>query len=89
VRRNIDSYTAVIWCGNGSTIDVWTASTGSKRCARRMRCASRDETEETAVTVETSGSSLLYEFEPRLVMAVQRFIDPLVRGADALLAVEF
>src|ERR1019366_6047663 len=32
--------TAVIWWGNGSTIDVWTARTGSNKCANRIRCAS-------------------------------------------------
>jgi hypothetical protein len=39
-RGSIASYTAVIWCGSGSTSEVWTASTGSKRCAKRMRFAS-------------------------------------------------
>ena len=38
-RGNMDSYAPMIWCGNGSTSDVWTAKTGSKRCASRIRGA--------------------------------------------------
>jgi hypothetical protein len=30
-RGNISPYTAVIWCGSGSTIDVWMASSGVEK----------------------------------------------------------
>ena len=36
-RVSISPYTPVIWCGSGSTSEVWMARSGSKRYASRMR----------------------------------------------------
>ena len=73
-------HTAVIWCGSGSTREVCTARTGSKRWAKRMRRASETRRYAGAVAVEAPGAPLLDDFEAGLVVPVEDLLGDPPRG---------
>jgi len=63
--------------GRGSIIEVCTASTGSKRCARRIRLASETRRKSAPSPPKLHGRPLLDHFEPRLIVPAEQHVgDP-------------
>ena len=60
--------------------EVWTASTGSNRCASRMRCASETRRNSAAVAVEAPRPALLDDLERASSCAIEQFVGDLAGG---------
>ena len=64
----------MIWCGSGSTSEVWTAKQRIKEVGQPDAVGFRKQPEKRAVAVEAPRPAGFDDFQRRLAVAVEQFV---------------